>query len=343
MNELLRRLLLLPEQASSIAPEIDALHYVVIGVSMLGAVAVAAAVLILLLEFHRGADRPRRRLKDPEGRPETLHTVRVPVRLELGMIGFLLALFLAFWVVGFRQYARIYSPPPDTLDVYVVGKQWMWTFAYPDGGASNGELHVPAGRPVRLLMTSRDVIHSFFVPAFRLKQDVVPGRLTSLWFEAKPGVYDAFCTEYCGTSHSEMRARVFVHPPEAYAAIAAERLRHADSLAALGERAAVEHGCLRCHTVDGTPHVGPTWAGLYRSIVPLEGGGQVIADEAYLTESMMAPAVKIHRGFAPTMPSYAGLLAAGDAAAIVEYIRALANRAPAPDPLPVVPLPPEVR
>jgi cytochrome c oxidase subunit 2 len=346
VNELLRRLLLLPEQASTVSREIDLLHYVVIGTSVIGSLVVAGFAAVFLYRFRRGAHRPRRRLRDAAGAPgdgHALHTLRVPVRLELGMIGLLLAIFLGFWVVGYRQFMHLSTPPQGTVDVYVVGKQWMWIFSYPDGTASNGELHVPVGRPVRLLMTSRDVIHSFFVPAFRVKHDVVPGRMTSLWFEAKrPGTYDVFCTEYCGTDHSRMRARVVVMTPSDYAEAAERRRRETGSLAAIGERTAVERGCLRCHTVDGTPHVGPTWAGLYRAEIPLEGGGTAIADEAYLTESMMAPATRIHRGFVPTMPSYFGILSAGETAAIVEYIKALAARPPEPEPLPAAPLPPEV-
>ena len=344
MNEMFRRLLMLPEQASTVARGIDILHYFVIGISVVGAVVVATAVAIFLYRFRASAHRPRQRLGErmtDDGEP-ILHTVRVPVRLELGAIGLLLALFLAFWVIGFRQFVHLNTPPRDAIDIYVVGKQWMWMFSYPDGTGAKGELHVPVGRPIRLLMTSRDVIHSFYVPAFRVKNDVVPGRMSSVWFEVtRPGVYDVYCAEYCGMSHSRMRARVIALPDAEYAALAERRRLEADSLVAIGERAAVQHGCLRCHTVDGTPHLGPTWADLYGSEIPLEGGGTVIADAAYLTESMMAPATKIHRGFVPTMPSYFGRLSAGDAAAIVEYIKSL-TRPVAPDPLPAAPLPPEV-
>src|SRR5262249_31321508 len=155
-------------------------------------------------------------------------------------------------------------------------------------------LYVPAGRPVKLIMTSRDVIHSFYVPDFRVKQDVVPGRYTTAWFEANaPGAYEILCAEYCGQGHSTMRCPVVALSPADYerwlggAAPAQQR-----SLLRTGERVAADQGCLRCHTLDGTPHIGPTWAGLYGAVVPLEGGGEVKADEAYITESMMDPAVK---------------------------------------------------
>jgi cytochrome c oxidase subunit 2 len=220
------------------------------------------------------------------------------------------------------------------MDVYVVAKQWMWTFAYPDGNASEGDLYVPAGRPVRLLMTSRDVIHSFYVPAFRVKQDVLPGRTTSLWFEARhPGTYDIMSAEYCGTEHSYMRGRVVVLAEDAWAKWAEAR-PHGDDLVTTGERVASERGCLRCHTVDGTPHLGPTWAGLYGSTVEMTDGSRIHADEAYLTESMMDPERHIHAGFDRIMPSYRGLLQAGEVAALVQYIRSLpahpARTAPPP-------------
>jgi cytochrome c oxidase subunit 2 len=257
------------------------------------------------------------------GTPAPLHRRRrIPVWIEGVMIGGLLAMFVVFWIVGFRQLVNLRSPPRDAMDVYVVAKQWMWTFAYPNGDASEGDLYVPAGRPVRLLMTSRDVIHSFYVPAFRLKEDVVPGRITTLWFTAEqPGTYAILCAEYCGAGHSRMRGRVIAMPPAEYAQWVQGSV--APDLASTGEHLAAQYGCLRCHTVDGTPHLGPSWKGLYGSYVPLDGGGHTIADDAYLTESMMDPDVKLVAGYPPLMPSYLGRLSGPEAAAIVEYIRSL--------------------
>jgi cytochrome c oxidase subunit 2 len=313
MNELLRTLLNLPEQASSVAFGIDVLHYVVISISMLGAVGVAAVVGILLLRFRRrpGHTPPRRRRG-------------LSMRLEIVVIGGLLSMFLVFWIVGFRQFVHLQTPPRDAMDVYVVAKQWMWTFAYPDGRASIHDVYVPVGRPVRLIMTSRDVIHSFYVPQFRVKQDVLPGRSTTIWFQAvRPGEYDIFCAEYCGTEHSKMRGRVIALDDQAWANWAEHRPSPDQDLATAGKQLAVDHGCLRCHTVDGAPHLGPTWAGLYGSDVPLADGSHVRADPAYLTESMMDPERRIRRGFAPIMPTYRGLLQGGDVAAIVEYIKSI--------------------
>lgn len=328
MNEMMRWLLALPEQASTVAFEIDVLHYVVVTTSMLGAVGVATAVAILLFRFRRrpGYTPPRR------GR-------RVPVWAEIVAIVGLLGMFLVFWIIGFRQFVHLQTPPANAIDVYVVGKQWMWTFAYPDGTSSLGNLYVPAHRPVRLIMTSRDVIHSFFVPQFRIKQDVLPGRSTITWFEAnRAGQFDIFCTEYCGTEHSMMRGKVIVLDDADWARWTEAGPPAGQELEAQGAKIAAERGCLRCHTVDGTPHLGPTWAGVYGSMIELASGERVRADEAYLTESMMDPERRLRRGYEPIMPTYLGLLDGGEIAALVEYIRSLPAR-PADSPLPAGPLP----
>lgn len=358
MNELMRRLLFLPEQASTIARDIDWLHYFVITVTMAGAAGVTAFVLYYIVRYresaHRGGDLP------PDRRPH--HAPGgLSLRFELAVFGGLLALFVLWWVIGFRQFIRLTEPPRDCLTIYVTGKQWMWSFAYPDGSGSNGVLFVPAGRPIKLVMTSRDVIHSFYVPQFRVKQDVLPGRTTTMWFEAlRPGRYPIYCTEYCGAQHSTMRAEVVALSGADYdrslhglarLAIAGPR-RGASSvpgeavpaepltLAEVGRQVAADAGCLRCHTPDGTPHIGPTWAGLFGATIPLEGGARAIADEAYLTSSMMDPAAQLHLGFQPVMPSYQGLLTAAQIGALVEYIRSLRDEprfqlgAPLPEPVP---------
>lgn len=323
MNELMRRLLALPEQASTMAFEIDVLHYVVISISILGAVLVAAFVGVMLIRF---------RIR-PGGTPPAGHHRRIPGSVEGIVIVGLLVMFLVFWIVGFRQYVRLKTPPANSMDVYVIAKQWMWTFAYPDGNATNSDLVVPANRPVRLLMTSRDVIHSFYVPDFRVKQDVLPARTTALWFEAKkPGIHDIFCAEYCGTEHSMMRGRVIVLDEAAYAKWAEDTARAGQDLVSKGARIAADRGCLRCHTVDGAPHLGPTWAGVYGSVVTVTNGDRVRVDEAYLTESMMDPERRLRAGFPAIMPSYRGLLDAAEVAALVHYIRSLSVVAPASPP-----------
>jgi cytochrome c oxidase subunit 2 len=234
------------------------------------------------------------------------------------------------------------------MDVYVMGKKWMWKFSYPDGPNAIGTIHVPANRPVRLLMTSRDVIHSFYVPDFRIKQDVLPGRYTETWFEAtKPGRYQILCAEYCGTWHSQMWGEVVVMPgPEFDEWMAGQKAGLSErvdtggddggnmrgSIVEYGKKIAMQEGCLRCHSLDGQPHIGPTWLDLYQRRETLENGESIIADEAYLTDSMIDPRGKIVKGFKPVMPTYKGRLAAPEAAALVEFIKSL--RSPSLENLP---------
>jgi cytochrome c oxidase subunit 2 len=336
-GDLLRKVLFLPPQASTVAEDIDRLHYLVVIVTMLGATVVAVAAGYLLIRYRRGS---KGALKAKQEGPTT-----APLWMEIAVLTFLFGLFIAFSVLGIRQFMRLRIAPEDSMEVYVTGKQWMWKFAYPNGGASVGALYVPSGKPVKLIMTSRDVIHSFFVPDFRIKQDVVPGRFLTVWFEAKaPGRHEILCTEYCGTGHSTMRGEVIALDPADYARwlrgmttepeVAGQRYEPPSvvgeyapaeqlSLVRQGEIAASRHGCLRCHTLDGVAHIGPTWAGAYGSRVPLEDGTSVVFDEAYATESMMDPQAKLHRGFQAIMPSYLGLLEPADTAAILELIKAL--------------------
>ena len=340
MNELLRRLLFLPPQGSSVAPEVDALHYFVIGVTMAGAAAVTMAGGYFLVRYRRG----RYGHSDDEYGSSALSQASIlPLWAEVGVIGGILTLFVFLWWLGFRQYVRLRVAPEGAQEVYVVGKKWMWEFAHPEGGGSGGVLYVPAGRPVKLILTSRDVIHSFYVPAFRIKQDAIPGRYTTAWFDARPGVYEILCAEYCGAGHSTMRGTVVALDREDYqrwlegegapgvaaapydppAVVGGAVPRQGLDLAAQGRTVAAERGCLRCHTVDGTPHLGPSWKGDFGQTVQLADGSRVLVDEAYLTESMMDPRARVRAGFNPIMPSFQGLLGPAEVAALVEYIKSL--------------------
>ena len=326
----IRFLLFLPASGSTFADSIDLLHFLVIGCTLLGATGVAAVTLWYMMRY--------RRRSNTAPTPE----VKASKAGEAFIIGSILMLFLLFWVVGFSQYVKMSEAPAGAMEVYVTGKQWMWKFSYPGGRRSINVLTVPVGRPVKLVMTSRDVIHSFFVPAFRIKQDVIPGRYVSQWFEAtQPGTYEVFCAEYCGVSHSRMLAAVVVLSQPDYDDWLARgenntELSVADfesvggmgepsgsNLVELGRTVAARRQCFACHTIDGQRHVGPTWRGLYGSTIPLQGGKAVVADEAYLTRSMMDPMAEVHEGFQPVMPTYQGVLQAPEAAAIVEYIKAL--------------------
>jgi cytochrome c oxidase subunit 2 len=370
LNDLARRLLNLPIQASSYAASVDHLHFFVIGATMVGSLTVFAVALYFIVRYRR---RPGNMGPTPR--------IQANVLLEGGFISGTLGLFILIWIIGFRQYQHIEEPPPGTIDVYVMAKQWMWKFNYADGPGSVGVLYVPVNRPIKLIMTSRDVIHSFYVPAFRMKQDVVPGHYTLAWFQANQvGTFPIRCAEYCGTRHSEMLGDVVVlneedfsdwlagpngpvaqaipgpdRPVELTSPVENETIPASDqpreigmertftrdqrtALVSRGERVAADLGCLRCHSIDGTPHIGPTWTGLYGSKRDFSNGPPVIADEAYLTESMMDPMAKIVAGYQPVMPTYQGHMEPAEAAAIVEFIKTLktyGRRARHPNPQPV--------
>lgn len=332
MHELLRRMLFLPPEASHVARSVDDLHFVVIGITMGGAFLVGLVTLMFLIRYHaRREGEPTPKVHGPRG-------------LELTVGGGLFILFVLLWVVGFRQYVDIRTPPGNSLEVYVTAKQWMWKFSTLDGRRSAGVLVVPQGRAIRLIITSRDVVHSFYLPAFRIKQDAVPGRYTTLWFKPERlGTYPVYCAEYCGTNHSRMWASVVVLSGRDYndwmSGQMPEAVEHAGTVAdlgggAIGEQgltsmeeqgrtAASRYGCLSCHTIDGQRHIGPSWRGLYGKTEQLEHGRTVVADEDYLTRSMMEPLADVVQGYPPVMPVYQGVLAQPDAAAIVEFIKSL--------------------
>jgi cytochrome c oxidase subunit II len=339
MNELLRRILFLPEQASTISKNLDYLHYFVIIVTMIASTLIGVGALYFYVRY-----RWKGRI-GAKGEP-----VYTSVPLELAIIGIPAFFFLLWFWIGYRDYVRLTNPPPDSMDVFVMGKQWMWKFAYPEGPNGVNVLRVPAHRPVRLLMTSRDVIHSFYVPAFRTKMDVLPGRYTESWFEAtKVGRYPVFCTEMCGTGHSTMRAEVIVMEPAEFddwlrREKDVSRAKQKDgtktdieerppnaTLIDLGRKLSESAGCFKCHSVDGTPHIGPTWLDMYHRIETLQDGSTQVADEAYITESMMEPKLKQVKGYQLVMPAYKGRLEGPESAAIVEYIKTLRSNHPEPE------------
>jgi len=339
LSELMRNLLFLPKEASEWARSVDHLHFFVFIAAMIGAWAVVATTLVFIVRFRRRTAGQSTERVDPK-----------PVH-EVLFIGVPLALFLTWFAIGYPQYVTLQTPPKNASDVYVMAKKWMWKFAYPGGPNSTDVLRVPAGRPVRLLLTSRDVIHSFFVPALRLKQDALPGRYTQTWFEAtEPGRYPIFCAEYCGLGHSAMLGELVVMPPAEFDAwidqqrrsnqaaaqdsepTASEEIDIRGNLVEQGRRIAAMQGCFKCHTVDGTQHIGPTWLDLYNRKVRLEDGRTIVADEAYLTRSMMEPNFEVVAGYKPVMPTFQGKLSAPEAAAIVEFIKTLRTDAPSAEP-----------
>ena len=332
MNDFLRRALFLPPQGTAIAADVDRLHYFVIITTFI------VSTMIGLSAFYFFWRYRRRRVGQLTPRVEP------GVIFEVSCIAVPLLFFLLWAFIGYRDYVRMVTPPKDAMDVYVMAKKWMWKFSYPDGANSISVLRVPAQRPVRLLMTSRDVIHSFYVPDFRIKQDVLPGRYTETWFEAvAPGRYQILCAEYCGVGHSTMWGEIIAMPPDEYDAwMAAEKRGLATrrdvglddaslpsgDMVTQGRALSGSLGCMKCHSLDGSPHIGPSWLDLYGRTERLTDGKFVTVDESYITESMMDPRAKIVVGYAPVMPTFQGRASPPETAALIEFIRSLRSEAP---------------
>jgi cytochrome c oxidase subunit 2 len=306
----------LPPAASTFAPPVDALFYAVLATTFTVALAIVVALLYLGIRYRTG---------NPVFRHEDIPAAqaRLRRRVELAWTLTPLLLFLAAFAWAARLYVQRGTPPPDALRLDVVAKQWMWTFQHPGGQRELDELHVPLGQPVRLVMTSQDVIHSFFVPALRVKQDVLPGRYTEAWFTAtQAGRFHLFCAEYCGTGHARMGSGTLVveEPAEFQRWLAG----HAEVLDAAARGAALfrQNGCSGCHGASATVHA-PDLAGLYGRTVALAGGGSVVADDRYLRDSILLPQKEIAAGYAPIMPSFAGRIGEEDLFDLVAYLRSL--------------------
>jgi len=231
-------------------------------------------------------------------------------------------LTMVMFVWGAKLFFVIYHPPINSLEITVVAKQWMWKVQHPEGRLEIDELHVPVGRPIKLTMTSQDVIHDFFVPAFRVKKDVLPGRYTTVWFEAtKAGEYHLFCSQYCGTQHSGMVGRIVVMEAPHYQTWLSGGTTGM-SLAAAGEKLFQTLGCVSCHADNDTGR-GPSLAGLFGKAIQLQGGKSVIADEAYIRESILEPQAKIVAGYPPIMPTFKGLISEEGILQILAYLKSV--------------------
>jgi cytochrome c oxidase subunit 2 len=236
-------------------------------------------------------------------------------------------LLLGLFIWGFTGFISASVPPKDALQIRVRAQKWIWSFSYPDAGIVTDELVVPVGKPVQVTLTSADVIHSFFIPAFRVKKDVLPNRYTVVWFQpSEIGEYDLKCAEYCGRDHSRMRAKVRVVSQQAYqdwldsgGGMGGEGM----PLAKIGEKLITRFGCVACHTTDGTRKVGPSFKGVFGHEVQLSDGTTVIADENYIRESIMDPQAKLVAGFGPLMPTFKGLCSDANVEAIIEYLKTL--------------------
>lgn len=301
---------LFPEQASTMAARVDALFYFLLGVA-----AFFASLIFFLVIFF--AIKYRRRSEDERPRPIAGH-----LGLEIFWTVIPFGLTMVMFVWGALIFFDTYRPPADAVEINVVAKQWMWKVQHPEGQQEINELHVPVGQPIKLVMTSQDVIHSFGVPAFRLKKDVLPGRYTTAWFEAtKPGQYHLFCDQYCGTQHSAMVGRIVVMGQAEYARWLGGGATGLP-LAEAGEKLFQRLGCSTCHRPDGTGR-GPSLVGIFDKPVQLEGGKTVLADENYIRESILDPKAKITAGYPPVMPVFKGLISEDGLTQIIAYLKSL--------------------
>jgi cytochrome c oxidase subunit 2 len=301
---------LFPEAASTVAGRVDSLYFFLLGLTAFFSLLIAGLIVYYAVKYRR----------------RSVHDVGTQVAggfaLEIAWTVIPLMITMVIFVWGASIYFSMTHPPADTLNIYVVGKQWMWKFQHLDGQREINELHVPIGRDVKLIATSEDVIHSVFAPAFRVKADVIPGRYTAIWFRATtPGRYHLFCAEYCGTKHSGMVGEVIVMEPAEYQTWLSGGSQ-GGSLADAGQKLFNELACNTCHRPDAQGR-GPVLDGLLGKTVALQSGETVVADEAYLRESILNPAAKITAGYQPIMPTFQGLVTEEQLLQLIEYIKSL--------------------
>ena len=303
-----------PPRASTVAGEVDELYIflLVIGITM--TLFIFAAVAFAAIRYRR---------RDPRERPKPVQG-SIPLEIAWTLIPFGVMLIMFSW--GAKLYFKEFTPPADAMDVYVTGKQWMWKLQHAGGQSEINELHVPTGRPVRLILTSEDVVHSFYIPAFRVKHDVLPGRSITIWFQAtKPGRYHLFCAEYCGTNHSKMIGWVTVMEPAAF-----ESWLSGDTGATPAERGEVlfgRLGCAGCHM--GTQSRCPPLQGVYGRTEQLQGGATAFVDEDYIHESIVNPNAKVVAGYPrDVMPSFAGQIDDAGLRDLIAYVKSLSPVSP---------------
>ena len=303
-------LLFWPQTASAYASKVNILF----GSLLVITIATVGLVFFLLLffanKYRHGSNVVRH------------HPTKKTWRFEVAWTAATLLIFVGLAVWGASLFVHLYNPPPNALQIFIVGKQWMWKAQHPGGQREINELHVPVGQDVRLVMASQDVIHSFYIPALRIKQDVVPGRYETMWFRAdKVGRYHLFCAEYCGTDHAKMGGWVDVMNARDFANWL-EAQGGQQTLAAQGQQLFHRYGCSGCHEPGGTVRA-PKLAGVFGSPVPLSDGSVVIADESYIRDSILKPKAQVAAGYAPVMPTFAGQISEDDLAKLVAYIQSI--------------------
>lgn len=300
---------LFPPEASTIAPYTDSLYLFLLGMTAFGILLVFGLIIGFGIRYRKA-------------RSPVATQVEGSTLLEATWTIIPLGVFLVIFVWGALLYFRIFDPPVNAMNIYVVGKQWMWKAEHPGGQHEINALHVPTGRPVQLTLISQDVFHSFSIPAFRVKREAIPGRYTTVWFQAtQPGQYHLFCSQYCGTLHAGMIGEVTVMKPEDYEAWL-KQSTSGHSLAQNGERLFNSLGCNACH--NGTAAArGPNLTGVYGSRITMTDGSQVLANDAYLRDTILNPSEHVPAGFAPIMPTYQGQISEDGLIDLVEYIKNL--------------------
>ncbi len=301
---------LIPEQASTVAVSIDALFYTLLVLTVILTLGLIALLIFFAVRYRVQPGNELAKRVEPS----------LKIEATWSLIPLIIMLAIFFWSA--HVYMRMAVPPSNSMNLFVVGKQWMWKIEHPSGRMEINEMHVPVGQPVRLTMISQDVIHSFFVPAFRVKQDVLPGRYSTLWFQAtQPGTYHLFCTQYCGTQHAAMVGDVIAMSAADYV-----NWEHGStsnmSPEAAGRKLFETLTCVTCHRNDSLAR-GPQLDGLWNKKVLLEGGKTVVATEDYIRESILDPSAKIVKGFSNIMPSFRGRVSEDELMQLIAYIRSL--------------------
>jgi cytochrome c oxidase subunit 2 len=305
---------ILPDQASTLASNHDALFMFITGVSVFFWLLVVTLIIIFIRRY--------RRRSDDEITPHITHNQKLEI--VWSVIPLIIVIGIFFW--GFRGFVDAQIAPANAIEIQAVGKKWVWQFEYPDGLRTLNDIHVPVNRPVRLIMTSEDVIHSFFVPTFRVKKDALPGRYTEIWFTAtKPGVHQVFCAEYCGKGHSDMLAKIHVDDEAAYQKwlIEGDESLKTMPLPELGQLVYENRGCATCHSIDGSRGQGPTWKGIFGATHQMADGAQIQVDENYIRQSVLEPNQHVVAGFEAIMPTYKGMLRDREVLGVIEYIKHL--------------------
>src|SRR5436190_5361261 len=304
----------IPESASTLSGDVDAVYFYISGVTVFFTTLISLVVIFFVIRYRRRNPFEIPRPIEGSTKLETLWSV-IP-----------LVIAMSIFVWGAKVYFIQYRPPKNAMEVYVVGKQWMWKFQHATGQREINELHVPVGRKIKLIMTTEDVIHDLFIPAFRIKADVVPGRYTAQWFEATtPGRYHLFCAEYCGMNHSQMVGSVVVMEPTEFNDWLSGNVNQ-QSAASSGQQLYQTLGCASCHGANGEGGRGPALLGVFGSNVQLSNGQTVRADESYVRESILNPGAKLVNGFGPIMPTFQGVVNEEQIVQLMAYIKSLSSQ-----------------